>query len=141
MQSEVQKIMNWKPSDEKEDPALEFPPKDEPAAAAAPKPKARKPAAPKAKPKTKKNAQLQKQLGWFIECVPIVEKEDGTLASDISKRTSTAVLNAKGVNDVMKKFRDMAATSPDTVSHHAVRFVKVEKAFVTKTRQVVDIEE
>lgn len=102
--------------------------------------KQRKPSAPKAK-SGKKGRLGTSMLGWFIETVPVFDKDDGSIGSDLSKRVNIPVPNAKGVGDVMKKFRDIAATSPDTVSHHCVRFYKAEKVFITKIRQIVDIEE
>ena len=143
-----QEIASWKAPEDRtgaDDPALKFPPKDETAGdkaadqdkAAKPK-KARKPSAPKAKGK---KGRLGVMLGWFIETVPVFQNEDGTLGSDMSKRVNIPVPNAKGVNDAMKKFRELAATSPESVSNHCVRIVKVEKVFTTKVRQIVDIEE
>lgn len=140
-------IVNWKAPEDKDehDPALEFPPKDDkpdatahaPAAAAA-QPKSRAKAKPK--PKARAKGALASQLGWFIETVPTRE-ENGTVVSDRTKAVQTPCPKAKSANDALKVFREMAATSPESVSHHAVRILKVEKAFLTKTRTIVDIEE
>lgn len=137
-------IVNWKaPEDpDKDDPALEFPPKDDvPAAQAqtpAPKPKAK--AKPKAKPKAKGKGMLASQIGWFVETVPVSE-ENGTIVSDRTQAKQIPCPKAKNANEALKVFKELAATSPDSVSHHAVRIMKVEKAFLTKTRTIVDIEE
>lgn len=147
-----QEIANWKAPEDgagADDHALKFPPKDkqaetqqvqadQPAKADKPKRQRKQPAQ---KAKGKKKGRLDVMLGWFVETVPIFEKEDGTLGSDMSKRTTEPVKGAKGVGDLMKYFRNKAATDPDSVTGRAIRFVRVEKVFVAKTRTIVDIEE
>ena len=139
-QNDVNKIMNWKAPED--GPAPDFPPKDGASAAQAPatspKPKAK--AKPKAKPKAKGKGMLASQIGWFVETVPIRE-ENGTIVSDRTQAKQTPCPKAKNANEALKVFKEMAATSPESVSHHAVRILKVEKAFLTKTRTIVDIEE
>lgn len=135
-----QEIANWKAP---EDPALEFPPKDDKpvtAAADAPAQKPKAKAKPKAKPKAKAKGMLANQLGWFVETVPVHE-ENGTIVSDRTQAKQIPCPKAKNANEALKVFKELAATSPDSVSHHAVRILKVEKAFLTKTRTIVDIEE
>ena len=140
LQNDVNKVINWKAPEDKDDPALEFPPKDDTPAAQAPAPKPKAKAKPKAKPKAKGKGMLSNQLGWFIETVPVHE-ENGTIVSDRTQAKQVPCPKAKNANEALKVFKELAATSPDSVSHHAVRIMKVEKAFLTKTRTIVDIEE
>ena len=137
--SEVQKIMNWKAPEDKPAESQQPLVEDNPAPVQDKPKKQRKPSAPKAK--GKKKGRLDVMLGWFLETVPVYDKEDGTLGSDISKRTIEPVKGAKGIADLMKYFRNKAATDPESVTGKAIRFVKVEKVFVAKTRTIVDIEE
>lgn len=137
-QTELTRITGWQAPEDKQAETQQPETADATPVAAKPK-KQRKPSAPKAK--GKKKGRLDVMLGWFIETVPVFEKEDGTLGSDMDKRTIEPVKGAKGVGDLMKYFRNKAATDPDSVTGRAIRFVKVEKVFVAKTRTIVDIEE
>ena len=101
-------IVNWKAPEDKDDPALEFPPKDDkpdataPAPAAAAQPKSR--AKAKSKPKARAKGALASQLGWFIETVPTHE-ENGTVVSDRTKAMQTPCPKAKNANEALKVFR------------------------------------
>lgn len=138
MQSEIDKIRNWKAPEEREDPALEFPPPDEPDQAAKqqakpkPKPKAKNPSAPKAK------AKSDKKTGWFIEAYPIVEK-DGKVVIDMANMVPYGPIATTTPSGAMKAFNALAEKSPGALSHHSIRIVNVVDVFSTRSSQVVKV--
>lgn len=134
-QSEIDKIRSWKAPEEKEDPALEFPPKDDepaPAPKAQPKPKAKNPSAPKAK------ARSDKRTGWFIEAYPIVEK-DGKVVVDMANMAPYGPIATTTPSGAMKAFNALAEKNPEALSHHSIRIVNVVDVFSTRSSQVVKV--